>query len=46
MLKNTEKPIKQIAFELGFEDENYFSRVFKQKFQVSPRVYRREIRKA
>ena len=46
LLKNSEKPIKQIAFELGFEDENYFSRVFKQKFNLSPRMYRGEIRNA
>lgn len=42
MLKNSEKTIKQIAYECGFEDENYFSRVFKQKFKLSPRTYRKK----
>lgn len=34
------KPVKQIAYELGFNDEFYFSRFFKSNAQVSPQVYR------
>ncbi len=33
--------IQQIAAELGFTDEFYFSRVFKKKMEYSPREYRR-----
>jgi AraC-like DNA-binding protein len=36
----TSKPVKQIAFELGFNDEFYFSRFFKGKVAVSPQGYR------
>jgi AraC family transcriptional regulator, transcriptional activator of pobA len=33
--------IKQIAFALGFEDESYFSRVFRRRLQRTPLDYRR-----
>ncbi|WPQ63510.1 helix-turn-helix transcriptional regulator [Chitinophaga sancti] len=36
----TAKPVKRIAFELGFNDEFYFSRFFKNNAEVSPVVYR------
>jgi AraC family transcriptional activator of pobA len=36
----TAKPIKQIAYELGFNDEFYFSRFFKKQVAVSPQVFR------
>jgi AraC-like DNA-binding protein len=36
----TSKPIKQIAFELGFKDEYYFSRFFKTNTEISPKYYR------
>ncbi|WPV67948.1 helix-turn-helix transcriptional regulator [Chitinophaga sp. LS1] len=36
----TAKPVKRIAFELGFNDEFYFSRFFKNNAEVSPLVYR------
>lgn len=36
----TFKPVKQIAFELGYEDEFYFSRFFKKNVGVSPQVFR------
>jgi len=32
--------ITEIAFESGFEDVSHFSRVFKERFQVSPSNYR------
>lgn len=34
------KPVKMIAFELGFNDEFYFSRFFKNNADVSPQIYR------
>lgn len=36
----TDKTVKEIAYELGYEDEFYFSRIFKDKTEISPRVYR------
>lgn len=38
------KPIKQIASDLGYDDEFYFSRLFKKKVGVSPISYRNSIR--
>ena len=40
----SDKPIKQIAFELGFDDVAYFSRFFKVRTTVSPDVYRKSFR--
>ena len=36
----TSKPVKEIAYELGYEDEYYFSRLFKINADVSPQLYR------
>lgn len=36
----TDKTVKQIAYELGYEDEFYFSRFFKVNTEVSPQLYR------
>lgn len=37
----TRRSIKEIAYELQFEDEFYFSRFFKKMTKVSPRTFRR-----
>ncbi|WP_109300388.1 helix-turn-helix domain-containing protein [Aquimarina sp. AU474] len=39
----TSKPVKQIAANLGYEDEFYFSRFFKKKVGVSPDNYRKTV---
>jgi AraC family transcriptional activator of pobA len=39
-LYSTDKPIKQIAGELGFQDVAYFSRFFKARTLTTPHVYR------
>jgi AraC family transcriptional regulator, transcriptional activator of pobA len=39
----TGKPIKQIAYELGYDDEYYFSRFFKTNTDVSPQIYRNTV---
>jgi AraC-like DNA-binding protein len=36
----TNKAVKEIAFELGYDDEHYFSRFFKNNAEVSPQIYR------
>lgn len=39
----TNKPVKEIAFELGYDDEYYFSRFFKTNASVSPQTYRETV---
>ena len=39
-LRFSDKNIKEIAFELGFEDPAYFSRLFSRKEGASPLAYR------
>ena len=34
------KAVKEIAYELGYDDEHYFSRFFKNNAAVSPQMYR------
>tara|TARA_R110002050_G_scaffold261610_2_gene401814 strand:- start:1473 stop:2075 length:603 start_codon:yes stop_codon:yes gene_type:complete len=36
LLHFTDLSVKEIAFQLGFEDSSYFSRIFKQKTKLSP----------
>lgn len=39
----TNKTIKEIAFELGYTDEYYFSRFFKKNVEISPQLYRETV---
>ena len=39
----TAKSVKQIAFELGYSDEFYFSRFFKKHTGVSPAIFRNKV---
>jgi AraC family transcriptional regulator, transcriptional activator of pobA len=39
----TNKTVKEIAWELGYEDEYYFSRFFKVNADVSPQLYRETV---
>jgi len=41
LLRQTDKPITDIAFDSGFTDSNYFARQFRQVMGVSPSAYRR-----
>lgn len=41
MLRTTEKPLREIALECGFQNEYYFSKVFKMRTGTSPSSYRR-----
>ncbi len=36
----SKKSVKEIAYELGYEDEHYFSRFFKTNADISPQLYR------
>ena len=39
----TNKAVKEIAYELGYEDEHYFSRFFKNNAEISPQMYRETV---
>lgn len=39
-LAQTRDPIKTIATRVGYQDEKYFSRVFKKTVGIKPTVYR------
>lgn len=40
LLRNSKMNVTEIAFESGFEDVSHFSRVFKERFDAPPMVYR------
>lgn len=40
LLANTDLTVTEIAYALGFSDSNYFTRIFRQYCQMSPRAYR------
>ncbi|MGH8024419.1 MAG: AraC family transcriptional regulator [Limisphaerales bacterium] len=40
LLSETELPVKEIALQTGFEDELYFSRLFRQKLNLTPSQWR------
>ena len=42
LCEENERSVQHIAEQCGFSDSNYFSKCFKQKFQHSPRSYRKE----
>jgi len=42
LLKKTNSTIQQVAEQAGYDDEKYFSRVFKKEEGISPSEYRRQ----
>ncbi len=46
LLELTNLPIKEIAFQLGYDSQNYFSRAFKKHEGHSPAQYREQQREA
>jgi len=40
LLSTTNLPVKQIALQLGFDSNNYFSRLFKRKTNMTPAEFR------
>lgn len=40
LLKNTNLSVKEIAFQLGYDNQNYFSRAFKVHVGASPNAYK------
>lgn len=43
LLEENEHTLKEISYKVGYKDPNYFSRVFKRNFGVSPKHYQKEI---
>ena len=41
LLSNSDSSLKEITFEIGYHDPNYFSKVFKKMCGVSPKDYRK-----
>jgi len=41
LLRDTNIPIKEIVFQVGFEDYNYFNRTFKSLEGIPPAQYRK-----
>jgi AraC-like DNA-binding protein len=39
----TNKTVKEVAWELGYEDEYYFSRFFKKNVNISPQIFRQTV---
>ena len=44
LLKNTDLCIAEIAMQTGYSDTDYFSRLFKRQYQLSPSDFRRSVR--
>ena len=40
VLRHTDRSITEIAFDVGFNDSNYFTRQFRKVTGFSPRAYR------
>jgi AraC-like DNA-binding protein len=43
LLDESEYPISQIAQEVGFSDQSYFTKVFKKLEQCTPREFRQNV---
>ncbi|MDR7078935.1 two-component system response regulator YesN [Neobacillus niacini] len=40
LIENTNEPIENIAYRLGFDDKSYFLKTFKKYFGLSPKFYK------
>lgn len=45
LLASTDKTIAEIAFEIGYNEKSYFSKVFKKKSGITPSDFRAEMKK-
>ncbi|SET46646.1 two-component system, response regulator YesN [Oceanobacillus limi] len=43
LMRDPEKSMKEITFEVGYHDPNYFSKVFKKMCHISPTAYRKNL---
>ncbi len=42
LLENSELTIAEITFEVGINSKSYFSKIFKEKYGLSPRAYKKQ----
>ncbi|PPA69359.1 response regulator [Jeotgalibacillus proteolyticus] len=42
LMRDSEKSMKEISIDIGYHDPNYFSKVFKKAFHMSPTDYRKQ----
>ena len=45
LLKNSDCNISEIAYQIGYKDPSYFSRLFTEKYNVTPSKFRKDIQK-
>ena len=43
LMTDLERNISDVAYEVGFSDPNYFSKVFKKMYKKTPSAYRKEL---
>ena len=44
LLKNTDLGIGEIAMQVGYSDADYFARLFKRRYQLTPSAFRKSVR--
>tara|TARA_R110002126_G_scaffold77796_3_gene193953 strand:+ start:18945 stop:19970 length:1026 start_codon:yes stop_codon:yes gene_type:complete len=44
MLKNTDLNISQIVYSIGFSSRSYFSKIFKEKYGVTPNQFKKKLK--
>ena len=42
MLKNTDLNVSQIVYSIGFSSRSYFSKIFKEKYDISPNEFKKK----
>jgi AraC-like DNA-binding protein len=40
LLRDTTMPVKEVAYECGFDESNYFIHVFRQMYGTTPQQFR------
>lgn len=43
MLKNTDLNISQVVYSIGFSSRSYFSKIFKEKFGITPNQFKKQV---
>lgn len=43
MLKNTDLNISQIVYSIGFSSRSYFSKIFKEKYGITPNQFKKKV---
>lgn len=44
MLKNTDLNISQIVYSIGFSSRSYFSKIFKEKYEITPNQFKKKLK--